>query len=160
MSAARPFPIEKYANVPVHPARPAALKMHDRAQEQKTTRKVDQAARVLASYEKRSENFAELIKALQARKAQVDKKAAQFEEAVIAHMQAAGFDQIHGRTAQFELRPAPLAVAVLDAKKIPDQYIRTTINTAPDKVAIKTALIKGEDVPGCGLSQKVSLIRK
>lgn len=52
------------------------------------------------------------------------------------------------------------SVQIDDATKIPKKYIRTKIEEAPDKVAIKDALKNGEDVPGCSLQETNSLTIK
>ena len=46
------------------------------------------------------------------------------------------------------------SVKITDIDAIPNQYIVETVTESPDKAAIKTALKKGFDVPGCELELK------
>lgn len=56
------------------------------------------------------------------------------------------------RLAEFTVTPgvSPQAVVVTDEALLPAEYVRTT--TAPDKVAIRTALMAKTEVPGATLS--------
>jgi hypothetical protein len=164
----KPIPLSKYANMPAFvpapkpipaPDRKEALE-RERAGEQRRARKCDQAARVLDLLEARSASLAAEIKALQKAKAAVDARYTRIEDRVIAELQGAGYDRFHGARAEFQLRNAPLALQVENESLIPDEYMRTTVLTAPDKLAIKAALQRGEDIPGVQLTQKVSLVRR
>lgn len=63
------------------------------------------------------------------------------------------------KSALFKIKLAmnPPSVNVLNQAEIPEQFIRTNITVAPDKVAIKEALMNGQIVPGCEIKQDLKL---
>lgn len=48
------------------------------------------------------------------------------------------------------------SVEIVDAKEIPDEYIRVKMTSEPDKVAIKDAIKSGMEIGGCQLVSKLS----
>jgi hypothetical protein len=164
----KPIPLSKYANTPAFTPAPKPVPAPDRklelererAQQTRLARKADQAARVLDKLEAQSAKFAARIRRLQKRKTALDARYTKVEDRVIAELQGAGYDRFHGLRSEFQLRNAPLALQVEDESAIPPHFVREKIVTSVDKVAIKAAMQAGEDVPGCSLTQKVSLIRK
>lgn len=52
------------------------------------------------------------------------------------------------------------AVEVGDARLLPESLLRVTVNTAPDKAAIREALERGEEVQGCRIVERVKLVVK
>lgn len=142
--------------VPAH--RAAAIAAH--AAEVALSHKVDQFARIQDRGRARAEALAAQIKALQKRKAHVEARHQRHEDRFIAGLQAAGYHEIHGHAYAYSLKPAPLAVQILNESEIPDEYMRTTVVSAPDKVAIKAALQRGEAISGAALTQRVTLCRK
>lgn len=52
------------------------------------------------------------------------------------------------------------SVKITDLKLLPDAYVKTKTETAPDKQAIKKAIEAGESIPGAELEAKRSLIVK
>lgn len=154
-------PSAKHVNADIEIAgSPKAAAIVARAAELEQAHKVDQFARIQDKGRARSEALAAQIKALQKRKAHVDARNQRHEERFITELQAGGYDKIHGFHAEYALKPAPLALQVLDESQIPDEYIRTSFVTAPDKIAIKAALQRGEEINGVALTQKVTLCRK
>jgi len=63
------------------------------------------------------------------------------------------------KSALFKIKLAmnPPSVNVLNQAEIPVQFIRTNITVAPDKIAIKEALMNGQIVPGCEIKQDLKL---
>ncbi|HZQ53297.1 MAG TPA: siphovirus Gp157 family protein [Bryobacteraceae bacterium] len=159
LATRKPIPVSKYANVPAFQPAPRPVPLV-KAEELRQARKCDQAARVLDKLEARSASLAAEIKALQKRKAAIDARYTRIEDRVIAELQGAGYDRFHGIRAEFQLRNAPLALQVENESAIPPHFFREKIVTSVDKIAVKAAIEAGEDVPGCSLTQKVSLIRK
>ncbi len=160
----KPIPASAYANVqafvptapgPIEVPRPA-----EREHELRLKRKADQACRVLDAITEEIAEVQACIKDLGKRKAMLDRRYAAIEDRIIAEMQQGGFTEFRGVRAELALRNAPEALVVEDATLIPEDYIRETISTAPDKVAIKAAMKRGEEIPGCSLTQKVTLCRK
>ena len=155
-----------YANLSlVRPRKPTAIGRKTEANEQREAesrlkRKIDQAHAVLSKLEARSRRFALQMKELQQRKAAADNRAARIEDRILREMGDAGLEKSAGLRITFSLRPAPLALDVLDEKSIPREYFREKLTSSVDKLAIKAALERGEDIAGVRLTQKVSLIRK
>jgi hypothetical protein len=52
-----------------------------------------------------------------------------------------------------KIRKNPPKVVIHCADAIPDEYLRKTITYTPDKVSLKEALQKGEEIPGVRLEQ-------
>jgi hypothetical protein len=155
------IPLAKYANVPAYTPSPRLQVVEpDRSAELRQARKIDQANGVMDQCEAASAALAAEIKALQKRKAAIDARYTKIEERIIREMQAGGFEKCHGKKTAFELRNAPLALQVADESQVPQEYLREKLATSVDKVALKAAIIKGLEISGCSLTQKVSLIRK
>jgi hypothetical protein len=53
---------------------------------------------------------------------------------------------------------ASTAVTITSEDEVPTQLLRTTTSTAPDKVAIGKQLKAGEEVPGCELEHRTTLL--
>lgn len=50
-----------------------------------------------------------------------------------------------------------VSVDIVAPEMVPDAYIRTKVETSPDKTAIKQAIQSGNAVPGCELVEKQNL---
>lgn len=161
-----PAPAAAYANLQlVRPPKPtrASRKAEantERDAETRLKRKIEQAHRVLCQLEARSSRLTLAIKELQRRKAVADARASAIEDRILQEMGAA--EKVTGLRVTFSQRPSPLALAVLDETLIPAAYFHPDklVPGAPDKIAIKAALERGEQIDGVKLTQKVSLIRK
>lgn len=151
-----PFPPRKGCKqgdaAPLQRQAAAALKARaavERSSEARRKVKIDRAAGVLDRLEARAEAFSLEIKALQARKALVSKRANRIEESVLALMRRHALDKLEGIHRTLIARPAPVSLLVTDESLIPAEYLR--IKTEPMKVEIKTALGRGERSTACGL---------
>ena len=137
-----------------------------RQSETRLKQKVDQANTILDRLEARSAELAQLIKALQKRKAATAAKSERLEDAILTMMDSAGIKTITGLRCSMSSRPSAEALEIQDESLIPRIYFNTpkTPPATPDKVAIKKALGQSEDLDpavwGCKLTSKVSLIRK
>lgn len=52
------------------------------------------------------------------------------------------------------------AVAVDEPELLPPEYVREKVETVPDKVKIKEALVSGAEVPGARLESRTALVIK
>lgn len=155
-----------YANLQlVRPARPsvASLKANANLQrdaETRVKRKVEQAHAILCNLEARSSRLSAQIKELQQRKAAAERRASRIEDRILTRMHEDGLEKLTGLRVTFTMRPAQTSVVVDDVKLIPVCYLREKATREPDKVALKQAIERNEDVPGVHLAQTVSLVRK
>ncbi len=78
-------------------------------------------------------------------------KAERLREMVLRIMRANGRETLEGEAFRFKLATNPSTVEVEDVDELPEQYVRTKTVVEADKVAIKAALAKGEEVPGAEL---------
>ena len=87
------------------------------------------------------------------------KKAQGLREYLKANMQACGIDKIETPLFKISLQNNPPAVDVYELGLLPSEYMRQALPPppAPDKAAIKAALVAGKDVQGARLVQGVSL---
>lgn len=85
------------------------------------------------------------------------------EAALFASMQATGDKDLVGVEFEAHIKGKPAAVVISDESKVPALYMRTppappAPKAAPDKVAIKKALLAGELVDGCTLGTDKKLV--
>jgi Siphovirus Gp157 len=130
-----------------------------RERESGVKRAIDRADQVLSSLEARAAGFDRAIKALQARKKHALARASAIEERVLELMSEAGLDKLVGNRAILSKRANALSLVVDDLNLIPAAYLRTKSISEADKVAIKVALDRGEEIGGVHLTQSISLIR-
>ena len=72
-------------------------------------------------------------------------------------MDEAEVDKVEGQHVTVKFRKST-AVKVLDADKLPSDYVRVTHKCEPDKVRIKSAISAGHDVPGAVLETRKNLV--
>lgn len=77
-------------------------------------------------------------------------------------MQAANAKSWIGNSVVLTIRENAPALQIDDATKISDSYMRQppTPDKEPDKLQIKAALARGEEIPGVHLTQTLTLLRK
>jgi hypothetical protein len=97
------------------------------------------------------------IHRLQQRADKLDKDANWLHGYVEREMLNANITEIKSPLFKIALGLNPERVEVLNQSIIPDQYLRSNITIAADKVAIKEAIKNGESVPGCELRQDLKL---
>jgi hypothetical protein len=161
------IPASAYANLALVP-KPAAKATKPRAPEVAAKRdaelhlkrKLEQANTILNRLEARLEAKASAIRCLQKSKNMTAARIERIEDRFLNGMIAARVEKLSGLTTVFTTRQNAASLMIDDDSLIPDQYIRETLTSAPDKVAIKAALARDEEVPGCHLEVSVSLIRK
>jgi Siphovirus Gp157 len=155
--AAQPLPFKV-------PARTAKPQLAEREMERQRAagfkRAIDRVDTVLTRLEDRAAACDVQIKFWQARKKLALARAAAIEERTLELMAAAGLEKLLGNRATLAKRANALSVVVDNQKLIPAAYLRTKTTREADKVAIKVALERGEEVAGVHLVQTVSLIRK
>lgn len=102
------------------------------------------------------------IARLQALKASRDKVAAGLRAYLKTNMERAGIEKIECPMFKLSLRKNPAAVEIVSEAELPKTFWRTPEPkppiAAPDKAAIKAALLAGESVPGARLSQSTRLV--
>jgi hypothetical protein len=169
------LPASLYANIPqrgpqlvpapatkpiAHERKAAAAP--ERERELRVKQKIDQADRVLDRLEARSAQLAAEINRLQARKAHTTGRRDRVESRILSEMTAAGLERAAGNSARWTAKPNAQSLVVDDESLIPAEYLRETLASAADKIAIKAALARDPDltIAGCHLEQSVSLVRK
>jgi len=71
-------------------------------------------------------------------------------------MQEHGLKKVNGQVYSISVRATDV-VEVTDEDALPEEFRRTTVTVAPDKVAIKDALKQGFSIPGAQLAKSYSL---
>jgi hypothetical protein len=71
-------------------------------------------------------------------------------------MQARNLTRVKGHAYKVSIRSTPV-VQIFDEKALPEQYVKTTTTTVPDKLALRDALKGGAEIPGAALSQSLTL---
>jgi hypothetical protein len=75
----------------------------------------------------------------------------------LANMQANGERKIRGKIYDISIRHST-AVQITDEKSLPQEFVRTTVTTAPDKARIKEKLRAGYVITGAELVKKPYLL--
>lgn len=161
------FPASVYA-VPEAPApkrKPVAVELKKTAvaaaaAESRRKRKIEQAHRVLNKIDQMDADLALRIRELQKRRSSLVQRKERICDRILSEMSAARIEKADGIRVTFSTRLAPASLVVEDEALIPADYLREKLVTSVDKVAIKQAFERGQDVPGCHLEQRVSLVRK
>lgn len=89
---------------------------------------------------------------LSTRQARIQARADKIRDLIMETMERSGRKKIEAPDFTISLRNVPPKVIVSDEDAIPDQYLKVKTTVSPDKAAIKDALDRGEEVPGCSLS--------
>lgn len=118
-------------------------------------RKVDAVLAFAAERKAESAACSVEAKRLAERGRAADAHADRLREYVLRCMQSAGVERVTGERFKAALSTTPGRVEVTDETALPFAYLRTT--TTPDKTAIRTALLAGEQVPGAHLETSVTL---
>lgn len=100
------------------------------------------------------------IKRLQALAKHYESAEQRLYDSLLYNMQAAQIKRIEGTLMTITIRDNPESVEVFDEAQIPAEFMRQpeTPPATPDKVAIKTSLKVGHDVPGCKLARTQKLV--
>jgi hypothetical protein len=100
------------------------------------------------------------IKRLTAKKKSLESKSKRLMDYLEFSLKSANVPSVKTSIFDVVFKKNPPSVNVLDESLIPASFIRTKIETSPDKVAIKDALKSGEHVPGCELIQAEKVVIK
>lgn len=94
-------------------------------------------------------------KAMKARRVAMENRAARIKDWLHANMLVAGIQKIECPYFRLSIRQNPPAVEVYEPGLIPAEFMRQPDPPppAPDKTAIKAAILAGQDVPGCKLTR-------
>jgi hypothetical protein len=95
---------------------------------------------------------------LKARRDRFEKQEETWRGTILAVMQALDLRSYKTPEAGLSVRPGAPKLMVTDETIIPDELITTIVTHKPDKVAIKAALERGDEVPGCVLSNGGSVL--
>ena len=126
-----------------------------------TRRKVDNVNGALATWESLDAAAAKEIERLQKRRERFSKLTDRLEMHVLAVLEASDLPKIEGEISTLARKKNPPSVAVLEPAAVPVEYMRQPAppKAAPDKALIKSALLAGAEVPGCGLVSSYRLVR-
>ena len=75
----------------------------------------------------------------------------------LASMERAGIKKVRGDIYSMSIRATDI-VLVVDEKVLPEEFVKVTTTSAPDKAALKAALKEGRSVPGAELAKSYSLL--
>lgn len=91
--------------------------------------------------------------AIKDRRADIDKRIASIDRAILAAMDAAGVSVLEGPEGQISRRRVPIGMQIVSLEKLPAKFwVTPEPDPVPDKRAIKDALKSGEEVPGAELT--------
>ncbi len=126
-----------------------------------TKDKVDRTCSVLASFDAAEAAAKAEAERLTNRARRIARQRDYLEHTVTAVLTASNLKQIDGYTSTLAIRVNPPAVQIDTAAEIPAQYLRTpkVPDPAPDKTAIKAALVAGACIPGCRIVQSLRVVR-
>lgn len=96
------------------------------------------------------------IAALQERRAALERKAESLTDWLVRALNGEKFQT--PRAAVSYRRST--AVAVDEPELLPPEYVREKVETVPDKVKIKEALVSGAEIPGARLESRTALVIK
>ncbi len=123
-------------------------------------RKIDQTDYVLSALEERVSRIDQQMKRLQQAKRIALGRAEKIENATLAWMQEIKAEQLIGNAVTLSTRANAASLQVLDQSKVPAAYIREKLITEVDKIQVKAALARGEEIEGVRLLQSISLLRR
>ena len=75
---------------------------------------------------------------------------------LLVSMRRRGIEKVKGNAYKASIRKTPV-VQIDDEDALPDEYKRTTVTVAPDKIAIRDALKIGATVPGARMATSETL---
>jgi hypothetical protein len=111
--------------------------------------KRDRVGEFLARLDSEAEAIRSEEKRLAARRAFFEKVSECLKSSIHQQMLDAGVKKIEGQLFGFSIRRNPPKVHIVDEGAIPAEFVEWT--PAPNKMAIKDRLERGETVPGCEL---------
>lgn len=101
-----------------------------------------------------AETMAGAIKAraidLAARQSRFERKSEAMRKLIKSVMQAADLPKVQLTEATLSIQAPRISVEITDVNELPQGYVR--IKREPDKTAIKTALMGGDEIPGATLA--------
>jgi Gp157 protein len=130
-----------------------------RERDARLKRLIDRAAAVLDQLEARAEACDREMKQLTRRKKLALARAERIENQILERMRAGALPKLTGNQRVLSSRPNAPKLEVLDPAALPREYLREKLVSEPDKMQIKAALARGEEVPGVELVQTISLLR-
>lgn len=125
------------------------------AAESSMSEKVDAVLAYAAERHAESVSCAHEAKRLADRARAAEAHSERLRDYVLRCMVAAGVDRVSGTRFKAALTTTPGRVVVDDEMALPLSMVRTT--SAPDKTAIKAALLAGEQVPGAHIETGIAL---
>ncbi len=120
----------------------------------------------VAMFVRNLESLAEQIKqaeaTMSARRKAIEQRADNVREYLLTNMQRTGITKIESPYFRISVKQNPASVVITDEAAIPAKYMRQPPipAPAPDKKELKAGLEFGENIPGCHLEQKKSLLIK
>lgn len=98
----------------------------------------------------------ELIEKLQAKKKAKQKTIDTLKKRVLSAMEIFGIYKIESPIMKLSIRKTS-SVEIVNQNQLPEEFIRTKTETAPDKIKIKNALEEGQEINGAILIYNTSL---
>jgi hypothetical protein len=74
----------------------------------------------------------------------------------LSSMERAGVKKVRGEVYTMSVRTTDI-VRIVDEAVLPEEFVKVTKTTAPDKVALKSALKEGREIPGAELAKSMTL---
>jgi Siphovirus Gp157 len=126
-----------------------------------TKKKVDSTCNVLAMFEHLESAAKAECERLKKRAEYYERQRDRLETYVLAVLTASELDRLDGETSTLKSRANPPSVAIAIGTIVPDEYLAEPKPPviAPDKPAIKKALLAGLEIKGCSLSRTSRLVR-
>lgn len=119
--------------------------------------KVDSFGQFVRLQTARIEACKEESKRLAAKAKTAESRIAWLKMKYIASMQANGVKKIEGDVYTISIRKSEAIAVTAMVDALPVEYQQKKIIVAPDKIAIKDALKRGLEIPGCSLGDTFSL---
>lgn len=121
---------------------------------------LEEKVEAVACYIKDRRAFAESMKAeekaLRERRETIEKRVEWLKDWLDYNMSRAGLTALETARARVSFRNSK-AVLITEEERIPDRFMKTKTETAPDRLAIKKVLSAGGSVPGAELIERKNI---
>ena len=115
--------------------------------------KADSIARIMGELTSVELAISAELERLSKRAATIKKQKESLKSYLMAAMETAGKEKFKTNLYSYSIRNNAPSVQIIDESLIPAEYIRTKVETAPDKKAIAELLKQKIEVAGCALVQ-------
>jgi len=119
--------------------------------------KATNVAAFIGSLDSLAGNMKEAEKRMKVRRSNLEKKAKKLREYIKENMELVGLSKIEAVEFQLAIKNNPPKIEITSENMIPDEFLKVKVSETIDRVALKTALKNGDDIPGAKLTTSTRL---